>query len=101
MAEKVWPRIFSQVQTLHSLVQDGFIPCINAPLPAKFEDTYYRLFEQVSNILDLKNPLKDVVTGFEMAAVYATAATFEGTEIKGCFFHLCLNLWKQIQRKGL
>ena len=28
------------------------------------------------------------------------AATFEGTEIKGCFLNLCSNLWKPIQRKG-
>ena len=37
---------------------------------------------------------------FEIAAINA-AATFEGTEMKGCFFHLCSNLWKQIQRSGL
>ena len=78
------------------MVEDRFIPCINALPPDKSEDTYYRLFEEVSKILDLKNPLKDIITGFEIAAVYAAAATFEGTEIKGYFFHLCLNLWKRI-----
>ena len=93
---KVCPRIFSQVYTLHSFVQDRFLPGINAFLPDKSEDTYCRLFEEVSNILDLENPLKGVITGFEIAAVYAAAATFEGTEIKGYFFHLCLNLWKRI-----
>ena len=87
---------FSQVYTLHSLVQDRFLPGINAFLPDKSEDTYCRLFEEVSNILDLENPLKGVITGFEIAAVYAAAATFEGTEIKGCIFHLCLNMWKRI-----
>ena len=38
---------------------------------------------------------------FEIAAINAAAATFEGTEMKGCFFHLCSNLWKQNQRSGL
>ena len=38
---------------------------------------------------------------FEIAAINAAAATFDGTEMKGCFFHLCLNLWKRIQRSGL
>ena len=38
---------------------------------------------------------------FEIGAINAAAATFEGKEMKGCFFHLCSKLWKQIQRSGL
>ena len=41
------------------------------------------------------------MTDFEIAAINAVAATFEGTEMKGCFFYLCSNLWKRIQRSGL
>ena len=37
---------------------------------------------------------------FEIAGINA-AATFEETEMKGYFFHLCSKLWKRIQRNGL
>ena len=59
-----------------------------------------RFFEKVRNTLDLEHSLQNIITDFEIAAINA-ADTFEGTEMKACFFHLCLNLWKRIQRKGL
>ena len=37
------------------------------------------------------------MTDFEIAAINAAAATFEGTEMN-YFFHFCSNLWKRIQR---
>ena len=83
------------------MVQDRIIPCIYALLLDKSEDTYRRFFEEVRNTLDLEHSPQDIMTDFEIAAINAVAATFEGTEIKGCFFHLCSNLWKRIQRSGL
>ena len=82
------------------MVKDRIIPCIYALLPDNFEDTYSRFFEEVRNTLDLQHLPQDVMIDFEIAAINA-AATFEGTEMKGCFFHLCSNLWKKIQRSGL
>ena len=41
------------------------------------------------------------MTDFKIAAINAAAATFEATEMKGCFFYLCSNLWERIQRSGL
>ena len=85
------------------MVQDRIIPCIYALLPDKSEDTYRRFFEEVRNTLDLEHSPQDIMIDFEIAAINAVAAinAFEGTEMKGCFFHLCLNLWKRIQRSGL
>ena len=80
---------FFQVYTLHGLVQDCIIPCIYALLPDKSEDTYRRFFEEVRNTLDLEHSPQDIIIDFEIAAINAVAATFEGTEMKGCFFHLC------------
>ena len=92
---------FFQVYTLHGLVQGCIIPCIYALLPAESEDTYRRFFEEARNTLDLKHSPQGIMIDFEIAAIDTTAATFEGTEMKGCFFHLCLNLCKRIQRSGL
>ena len=98
---KVCPIIFSQVYTLHGLVQDRIIPCIYALLPDKSENIYRRFFEEVRNTLDLEHSPQDIMIDFEIGAINAAAATFEGKEMKGCFFHLCSKLWKQIQRSGL
>ena len=92
---------FFQVYTLHGLVQDRVIPYIYALLPHKSEDTYHRFFEEVSNTLDLKHSPQDIMTDFEIAAINVANATFEGTEMKDYFFHLCSNLWKRIQRGEL
>ena len=83
------------------MLQDRIIPCIYALLPDKSEDTCCRFFEEVRNTLDLEHSTQDIIIDFEIAAINAVAATFEGTEMKGCFFDLCLNLWKRIQRSGL
>ena len=87
---------FFQVYTLHGLVQGRIIPCIYALLPDKSEDNYRRFFEEVRNTLDLEHSPQDIMIDFEIAAINAAAATFEGTEMKGCFFHLCSNLWNRI-----
>ena len=97
MGIKDLPRIFFfQVYTLHGLVQDRVILCIYALLPDKSEDTYRRFFEEIRNTLDLEHSRQDIMTDFQIAAINA-AATF----MKGYFFHLSSNLWKQIQRNGL
>ena len=90
------PEKFFQIYTLHSLVQDRIIPCIYALVPDKSEDTYFRFLEEVRNNRDLEHSPQDIMTDFEIAAINVAAATFEGTEMKGCFFYLCSNLWKRI-----
>ena len=83
------------------MVQDRIMPCIYAPLLDESEDTYRRFFKEVRNSLDFEHSLQDIMIDFEKTAINAAAATFEETEMKGCFFHLCWNLWKRIQRSGL
>ena len=34
---------------------------------------------------------------FEKAAMNSAEINFNGVDIKGCFFHLCSNIWKKIQ----
>ena len=62
--------------------------------------TLTRFFEEIRNTLDLEHSPQDNIIDFAIAAINAVH-TFEGTEMKGCFFHLWSNLWKQIQRSGL
>ena len=70
------------------------IPCIYALLPDKSEDTYRKIFEEVRNTLDLEHSPQDIMIDFEIAAINAAAATFEGKKMKGCFFNLRSNLRK-------
>ena len=98
---KVSPGIFFQVYTIHAMVNGQVIPCIYALLPNKTEVQYNRLFRHVSDALNRENHPEDILTDFERAAINAAANVFDGTEIKGCFFHLCSNVWKRIQASGL
>ena len=76
---KVWSRFFST----HSTVWFKIVLYL-----------VFMLFYQI-------NLLQDIMTDFEIADINAAATNFEGTEMKGYFLHLCSNLWKRIQRKGL
>ena len=72
------------------MVQDLIIRCIYALLPDKSEDTYRRFFGEVRNTLDLEHSPQDIIIAFEIAAINAVAATFEGTEMKRLFLSFVL-----------
>ena len=74
-------------------------PCIYGLLPNKTEETYNRLWQEVSNLVQ-HNP-DDIMNDFETASINVAAANFPGIEMKSCFYHLSENFWKRIQQAGL
>ena len=68
-------------------------------LPKKTENTYYRLWQEVGNVV--QHNLDDIMTDFEIASINAAAANLSGIEMKGCFYDLLANFWKRIQQAGL
>ena len=96
----VSPEVFYQVYTVHAICNGKVIPCIFSLLPNKQGATYDRLFLEIANNMNGKVPT-DILFDFEQAALNGARHAFPGIIVKGCFFHLCKNIWKKIQENGL
>lgn len=96
----VAPKTFSQIYTIHALLQDEAIPLIYVFLTNKQEESYIRLFGILSQIEPNLSPAS-IICDFELAAINAIKRVFPRTEIVCCFFHLSQNLWKKIQQSRL
>lgn len=99
---KVCPEIFFQLYTIHAKINQRVIPCVYALLPDKTQQTYTHFFQEILNRLQaVGNHPSTMLFDFEAAAINAFSGVFPGTDISGCFFHLCSNIWKRIQASGL
>ena len=100
---KLCPQIFSQICTIHALVNHEVLSCVFALLPSKTEIVYEQFFKTVCNAVrnNNGNDPDGFLADFETAAINAIRNVSPQTDISGCFFHLSSNLWKHIQRAGL
>ena len=96
---KVIPEVFYQLYTVHAQCGDRIFPCIFALLPNKTEETYTRLLKENVSRINFNGP-GQILVDFECAAINAIITTIPNAVIKGCFYHLCSNVWKHIQRLG-
>ncbi|GBC43031.1 uncharacterized protein LOC112591534 [Rhizophagus irregularis DAOM 181602=DAOM 197198] len=105
---KTVPTIFHQMYTIHAPVgaedNSRILPLVYALMTRKSEVLYRWLFENLiefaeDNDIELKP--QSIITDFELAAINVSRSKFPDTNNKGCFFHLCQNGWRQIQRCGL
>ena len=99
------PLIYTQLVTIHALVDGVCIPCVYALLPDKTQATYTSLCRELRNININGNiqPLqpRTILIDFELAVKNALEAVFPGVIVKGCFFHFSQNIWRKIQANGL
>ena len=100
---KVCPQIFSQIYTIHVLVNYEVLPCVFALLPSKAEIVYEQFFTMVWNAVrnNNGNDPDGFFVDFETAAINAIQNVLPQTDISDCFFHLLSKLWKDIQCAGL
>ena len=97
---KVCSEVFYQLYTVHGQRNGRIFPCVFALLPNKNEKTYTRFFQTLFNqVNNLGNGPNDVLVDFERSAI--NALQNREIEVKGCFFHLCSNIWKHVQNLGL
>ena len=92
---KCCPEIFYQLFTIHSTV-----PQIFALLPNKAQETYNRLFQTLKSMCPTFQP-KTLMIDFEMASVNSFSDCFTTTNVTGCFFHLCQNIFRKVVNLGL
>lgn len=97
---KVVPELFFQLYTIHALTEDIVIPCVYALLPDKKESTYNKLLSEVRRLNSDFEP-ETFLIDFENAAKSAIQKVFPDIVVKGCFYHLSQNIYRNIQRLGL
>lgn len=97
---KVAPHHFSQLYTIHALVDNRALPMIYAVTTNKQESTYKRILQK---ILEYEPTLKpqSVLCDFEVSSINALKDVFPDVTVAGCSFHLAQNLWRKIQKHNL
>lgn len=93
------PKPFQQVFTIHGIKYDNVIPTIYALLTNKQKDTYIEVLKNIKLLKPGLNP-KTIMTDFETAQISAFQEVFPGIESRGCFFHFCQCIWRQIQSES-
>jgi len=98
------PDMFTQLYTLHAMVDNVMFPLLFALLPGKSRDIYTRLFRHIRDACEEKqltfNP-RTLFIDYEMAVKGAAELVFPGVEVKGCFFHFTQCIWRKAQQCGL
>lgn len=93
---KVSPTLFTQLFTIHSLIDSSAIPLIYVLLPDKKEQSYERVMQKILELQPGLNP-SSIMADFEQASLNACATIFPGARLVGCFFHLGQCLWRKVQ----
>ncbi|CAF1084506.1 unnamed protein product [Brachionus calyciflorus] len=92
---KVSPKLFSQLYTIHTLVEGCPLPVLFAFLPRKTQAIYEKLLSVIKDKISIYP--KSVNVDFEQAFINASRNTFPGSIVNGCYFHfrksfdLCVN----------
>ncbi|CAH1763582.1 7335_t:CDS:2 [Entrophospora sp. SA101] len=105
---KTTPTLSQQIYTIHVLVGGENnacdFPMVYTLMTSKSEESYRCLFQELVNLGEETGhhlALPMILTDFEQAAINAAQSEFPGSINKGCFFHLCQNIWRKIQTLGL
>ena len=84
-----------------SLFKNGhLLPSLFILLPNKSEETYTQMWNQISIFCPDACP-PHLIVDFEKAVIHSFPTQFPHTEVKGCFFHSCQNVWRKVQQLGL
>lgn len=92
------PTLFTQLYTIHIIINNKDLPMLYALLPNKKQKTYVALFKMIKKYIN-KNP-KSINIDFEKAVMNSVRKVFD-CKIYGCFFHLCQSIRRRVQQKHL
>ena len=93
---KVAPTLFTQLFTIHALINNSAYPLVYVLLPKKTEHGYERVMQKILELHPGLNPAS-VMADFEKASLNACATIFPGARLAGCFFHQGQCLWRKVQ----
>ena len=96
---KVCPRLFSQVYTIHCMINGEW-----GLLPAKTGEVYENFLEEVKAAAeenDLTLQPEHIILDFEIAMMNALRRQFPNAQTHGCLFHLAQSVHRRVQSSGL
>ena len=82
---KTVPRTFSQLYTVHALINGHTVPLIYILLTDKTQATYTAVLEQLKNLINELTP-ETAMVDYEIAMINSLRTVFPQTQIKCCFF---------------
>lgn len=97
---KVVPQFFSQLYTIHALVDNKAIPILFVLLQDKRYESYIRMLNKIKELKQNLSP-HSILIDFEQAAIKAINHSFPDIDVVGCNFHLAQSLWRRIQQLGM
>jgi len=101
---KVCPKQYSQLFTIHGVVESLVVPLVYALLPDKCRSTYFNLLTlirtSIGNLGLALNP-EVIVSDFEFGELEALRQHFPNARLVGCYFHFCQAVWRKVQELGL
>ena len=101
----VCPRLWYQLYSIHCMVDKVMFPVAYALLPNKTRETYVRLFTLLNTAVQTRTGTEPsprfIQTDFEAAAIKATQDVYPDADIRGCFFHYCQAVLRNVAEKGL
>ncbi|XP_071103353.1 uncharacterized protein [Haliotis cracherodii] len=99
------PHLWNQLYILHARKGSITYPLVYALMPDRRTTTYQRLFAQlkvhIQHLLNQPFNPETFQVDFEVPAIRALQIEFQGSDIKGCFFHFTQAIWRKTQELGL
>jgi hypothetical protein len=98
------PALYSQIFTIHGFDQDKLLPLVYVLMNDKRRDSYEAVFTVLQNEaanLGLQLQPTVILSDFESGLFPAVRNCFPNALHKGCHFHMCQAIYRQIQSLGL
>ena len=100
---KVQPKVFYQLVSIHTQVNDTSMPCIYALLTSKSQTLYENFFLEVLNacrqVDDKRFDLEEVTCDFETGLIPAIQSKLKA-RVVGCLFHYTQSVQRWLKNNG-
>lgn len=100
----VCPKLYSQLYSLHGLLNGWVIPLVFALLSDKTRESYAKLFGRIRDAMAglrlVFNPT-NIMSDFESGLLETVRYHLPGTRHLGCHFHFSQAVWRKVQEVGL
>ncbi len=94
------PKLFRQLFTVHTLINDHSFPMIYVLMTSKSEQLYSSVTSAINTTFPELDP-ESLMGDFELASRNAMQSAFPQAVLSGCHFHFSQALWKKLQKLGL
>ncbi|CAF1389952.1 unnamed protein product [Rotaria sordida] len=96
----VVPELYFQLYTIHVIYLKHILPAVYVLLPGKKQRLYKEMLQEIKNLAPNCDP-PNVMIDLECTSMKAIRNLFPTSNLYGCFFHLCQNIYRSVTRFGL